>query len=599
MAKPVYHGTYEEYHALPQNIRQYYRPPPKPVPVEEYPAEVRKYYEPKTVELTPKEFESRYNVELDIPEEAIITKVARTREGAYQIEYVPSAPPPIPPPRPPPKDTVQWLQRGWEGVVGGYRETLYPTTRERVKRMVGFQAELPTTQLIRKTEQAQAWLREAPIKRQLMFDPYTGKPEFKKPVVEEAAKALEYAYIPIGVARAVEVPIAIAPSLYQAVTKGKVTPGTIEKGLREWWTGIQKQPVTLITTFTPEQIAKHRGLVVGELVGSYLMGKYVYGPAIGKAWGKVKGGARVLYRKTPLYERALYKKVTTPLPVAKELVPEEQAFKVLTKTKVGWQYKPLRITETAKKPTWKPTLWKKPVGFKPTPAKWYPPAPMKATVLRELPRVIPSGKGMALIAKQVTKQMPKVTLKQVVSPLFAKPIVKATLLASLAVPSLVKPRMKPFPSIYKQKKEIFAVSIPKLGPYPTEKPKKKEKVAPISLLKTWELESLGQPQIPKLGEIQLPKEAQILRQPQLGKQVQKQWEQQVQALKVMQVQIQKQVPMRQYRFRLEEVFGKRKRGRLEEEKWWFRRHPIPTPRSVLELFAVKPRKRKRKKRKRR
>lgn len=518
-----------------------------------------------------------------IPGEAEITHVTPTKEG-YQLEYVlPSQQPVAEPMRPPPKDVVEWLQRGWEGfttTVTKKFEPQYPLIA-----LIKPQEPVTTT-WIKNVEQAQAWLREAPEEKQLIFTPL-GKPEFKKPVTENLAQALETVYVPIGTFRTVEaifkpVPTvtgAAVETLLSPIPKTQIGPLTIGKGgftteaLSQYW----------------EQTKKHPGLLVGEVIGEVALAKYVWGPAAEKAWSVMKKGAKIIYRKTPFYQRALYKRVTLAPQIAKELIPEEEVFRVLTKTKRGWEYIRLGTRETGKTTAWKPTVWKKPPGFKPRTIPWTPPQLLH--VVREVPRTVSAGKGMALITKQVVKQVPKVTTKQV-----AKTVIQKTV--PLTIPMLVQWTGTAYPKIMKGKQKYGLIALLK---YPTEKPLQLPKyptfkeysnlVSKVSLttvtkqtarpktktrLTPKTLEALIEAQIPditqfeKLLQKQTPAIRQGIDQPQLLKQIS--------GLK------QPGTPFQRPRLRRQRKRRKKKKPPLFGA-WFLKHHPIPTPEQLIKQLG--------------
>lgn len=256
-----------------------------------------------------------------ISQEARVTRVMRTREG-YQIEYVlPSQQLVAEPERPPPKDWVEWFQRGWEGITEPYRKAFFPTSKERFERMglLPTRRKTYTGYLIRKTEQAQAWFREAPIQEQLMFTPL-GKPEFRKPIVEPIAQALEMAYIPTGAVRTLQSYFKPTPTATGAVTQTLISPITkgqfTTQALSEYW----------------EQTRKHPGLLIGEIIGEIALGQYVLGPAIQKVWGGTKWVAEKAAKGYVTVGRVTYEKVFPATlkygfePVAKRVVGEEAAY---------------------------------------------------------------------------------------------------------------------------------------------------------------------------------------------------------------------------------------------------------------------------------
>lgn len=193
-----------------------------------------------------------------------------------------------------------------------------------------------------------------------------------------------------------------------------------------------------------------------------------------------------------------------------------------------------------------------------------------------------TGKGMALLTKQVTKEVVKQPsiLKQVAPfafPSLAQIAKQKKKVKRRQVPSLVAYTGPRFKSIYEQEKKFHQIAGIKMEPLPKEKRKEKEKAVPFGLLRGWEIEKLGQPQLEKQITQQQERQTQSLRQE--LKQMQ------TQAVKQAQQQIQKQVPITPYPYFFKREFRRRpKKEKSLFAKWWRKQQKIKTPKQMLKTY---------------
>jgi len=276
-----------------------------------------------------------------------------------------------------------------------------------------------------------------------------------------------------------------------------------------------------------------------------------------KTGGKVWEWARPKFERMVRPERFYYEKYVMGA------IPEEEPFKVLTKTHDGWHYKAIGIEpEMVDTTPWKPSVYKKPSGFKPTTRSWLPTGGVE-----EIP--VTSGKaGLVTVTKQIATPL---TITSIKEPLIAKTLIPSTIAQTtigitkkfLEVPSLVKYQGIPYPSRYKQ--QVDVMSIGKLT-YPEPKAIFKTTQIPETLRKPWETPTA----------ITTPATTNIQAQSQAQSQLQKQ------LLKQMQIEVPKLLEMPK---------SKKRKGREYDPFGLYGRYqrtwPVATPKQLMKLLKGK------------
>lgn len=523
-----------------------------------------------------------------LPKGAEFVGITETPEG-YQIQYMMPAPPP-PTPRPPPKDVFEWIGQRWEEITHPKPFYVAPTEKGPVVltkfAIMGPPKEPLTPTLIRTVEDIQKFFIDIPSEPTFRVTP-TGI-KYEK-LGETLAKQLEVTMVPIGMVRTVEATLGRQPSVVGATISTAISPllgKPTTEPLEQYWRETKEHPL----------------LMPGELIGEFLMAKYIWGPAISEAWKGVKWITPEII-KQPITRAVKFGRVPKAVYRAKlwwiEHKPWVSKARYISRGEVALttlaepiSLKQLQASQLAWQLTQFPRtggVWLRQVGF----------APVKAKVLPHL--IYRAGKiSIGYLREPLIEEpywqrglLPFVTQTQVtrmgIIPYIPRTVTvtgkKAVsqLAFGLGLTALAKTLTQP-----RRKRREFVPSLVTPKVWETTFAYEREKFRPLTLEREVVKEKERVIAVPDITQ------ALVQQQKALVKTIQKQKQILVPTIPTPTILKPPAYPPYWRRRGPRETFGRRFEAMFG--KWYYRRHPIPTAQELArQMMGAKPRKKPKKK----